>query len=59
MSLLIPVTTVSKLPPRPDTITSLTGEDEIPEEKAHEVIQKAKVEDDEYKNQSEEHTYYG
>jgi len=37
----------------------LTDTDEIPEEKANEVIQKAKVEDDEYKNQSEEHTYYG
>ncbi|XP_039289361.1 ATP-dependent helicase brm isoform X2 [Nilaparvata lugens] len=28
------------------------------EDKAHEVIKKAKVEDDEYKNTSEEHTYY-
>lgn len=27
-------------------------------DKAKEVIQKAKVEDDEYKNTSEEHTYY-
>lgn len=33
--------------------------DQIPEEKAKEVIHKAKVEDDEYKNQSGEQSYYG
>lgn len=36
--------------------------EEIPEDAAHEVIQKAKVEDDEYnvgKAATGEHTYYG
>ena len=33
--------------------------DEIPEEQAIEVIEKAKVEDDEYKDQTGEQNYYG
>lgn len=32
--------------------------DKVDEDKTKDVIRKAKVEDDEYKNASEEHTYY-
>jgi hypothetical protein len=53
------VGTVVKLPPRPTSfIRTEIDPDAIPEEAAQEVIHKAKVEDDEYK-QSGEQTYYG
>ncbi|CAL8137996.1 unnamed protein product [Orchesella dallaii] len=47
-------------PPPPPTVTKIAEIDPeaIPDEQVIEVIQKAKVEDDEYK-QSGEHTYYG
>ena len=49
------------LPPPPVAPIEVAPKDPeaVPEEVAKEVIQKAKVEDDEYKNQTGEQSYYG
>ena len=50
---------IPKLPPVMQIDSIIKDSDEIPEEQAIEVIEKAKVEDDEYKDQTGEQNYYG